>query len=169
MRARTLVGPVLAILLFAACSTSNTSDRAIEQLIESGEGISNVAVSNGEIAVEFDESEGGGLLSLGGGVVPAGLPIPVLDGGQVVSSVEQGETFAVALQYPVGRHGELLALYEDWVTGLAPGSVAETRSTNPRSNGWIGETDGASFRIVVQEDPGNSEDKGVSVVVTWEA
>jgi len=166
MNARVLVGLAASALFLAACGSS--SEIAIEQLIESGEGISNVAMEDGEVTIEFDESEGGGSLVLGGGEVPASLPIPVPDGGQVVSSIEHADTFAVVLQYSVGRYGEILSYYEDWVTGQATDSLTETGSANPRSDGWIGEIGDASFGIALLEGLDDSGNSVVSVILNWE-
>jgi len=167
MSTRLLVGFAALSLFVAACSS--VSETAIEQLVESGEGISNVAIDDGEITIEFDESEGGGSLVLGGGDIPSGLPMPVPDDGRVISSIEQGGTFAVVLQYPVGRYEEILSVYEDWVTGQATETLTETGSTNPRSDGWIGEIGDASFGIALLEGVDESGDPAVNVILNWEA
>lgn len=167
MRPRLLAGFTALVLLLAACG--GASEIAVEQLVESGEGISNVAIDDGEVTIEFDESEGGGSLVLGGGDIPAGLPMPVPDGGQVVSSIEQGGTLAVVLQYAVGRYREILAFYEEWVVGQATVSLTETASTNPRSDGWIGEIGDATFGIVLLEGVGESGEPAVSLILNWEA
>jgi len=166
MRVRTVIAFSTLGVLLAACSS--VTETAIEQLVESGEGISNVAIDDGEVTIEFEDSEGGGSLVLGGGDIPTGLPMPVPDGGEVLSSIEQGGNLAIVLQYTQGQYEEIFVLYQDWVAGQATDNLAETRSTNPRSDGWIGEIGDASFGIVLLDGVGESGEAAVSVILNWE-
>ncbi len=82
--------------------------------------------------------------------------------------LSKGAPFAVVLQYPAGQYGAILAFYEGWVAGQATDSLTETGSTNPRSDGWIGETGHATFSIALLEGPDESGNAAVSVVLNWE-
>lgn len=164
MKKQAVLVAALALLL-AGCG--GASDTIAKRLAETGEGVSNVEFDDGEVTVEFDDSQGGGSMVLGGGSVPVGLPMPVPDGGDVQSSVEQGATAAVVLGYPLDRFNELVALYSDWVDGQNAENVINANSTNPQSESWFGEISGTQFAITVVEGFGINGDPAAVVTFTW--
>ena len=159
--------PLTAVaLLLAACSSA--VEVATEQLAESSDGVSNVAIDDGEVTVEFEDEEGGGSMVIGGGEVPADLPVPVPDGGTVTSSLVQEGSYAVSLWYPADRYDSLVAFYSDWVAGQPTENLQETQSSNPRSNGWFGDIGGAVFIINIVEGPGPEGEQVANLIVNWE-
>ncbi len=167
MRRYLIVMVSASVLLVSACSS--IAETAVEQLAEGQEGVENVAIDDdGKITVEFEDEEGGGSFVIGGGDVPDGLPMPVPDGGNVMSSIEQGNTYSVMVMYPADRYDEILTLYADWVSGQDTTTLNETKSENPKSDGWSGEIGDASFVIGLFEGPGESGEPAVSVILSWE-
>lgn len=161
---------VLALVVTACGATAETvKEELTENLAEADDGIGKVEIDeDGEkVTVEFDDEEGGGSIVIGGGEVPTELPIPVPNGGQVGSSMEQGSGFMVVLYYPIDDFDDLEELYSDWVTGQDAENVVTNSMTNPRSASWYGETDEGVFAITLVEAADGSGDPAVMVSLTW--
>jgi len=154
-----------AALLVAACG--GTSETIAEKLVEAGEGVSDVEFDDGDVTVEFDDSQGGGSIVLGGGSVPSALPIPVPDGGDVQSAIERGSTAAAVLGYPLDRFAELVSFYSSWLDGQIVEGIARANSTNPQSESWFGEIAGTPFAITVTEGFGIDGNPAAIVTLTW--
>ncbi|MEA3511146.1 MAG: hypothetical protein U9R51_06900 [Actinomycetota bacterium] len=150
----------------AACSTA--SDIAMERIVESDESISGVAIDDGEITVEFDESEGGGSLTVGGGEIPDGFPLPVPDGGVIESSFGQGGTFGLFVRYPRSEYEALYSFYEQWVDENADTVLANTKTADPRTDGWIGEIGDASFGASLIESYEANDRPEMMLILNWE-
>ena len=63
--------------------------------------------------METDE----GSITLGGGELPDGFPIPFPDGYQVTSVFTSDEGEAVTVAYPGGDFDAIVAFYDDWTDG----------------------------------------------------
>jgi hypothetical protein len=118
---------LVMLLVLAACGSSadELGERIAEEAIEDefeGDVDVDIDEGGGEISIESDE----GSLTFGGGEVPEGLDIPLLDGGEVVTSIDNtsGDTVmqAASLQYGPGAYEELVGFYTDWV-----GDIEATR------------------------------------------
>lgn len=155
---------VLAIVA-AACG----SDTIAEQIIEGNDGITDVNIDDGEVTVEFDDEEGGGSLTVGGGDIPDGFPIPVPDGGTVQTSFEQSGSYAVGLAYPGEDFDDLTGFYDDWVASQEAENVSTSSTTNPRSQSWYGERADGEFVITLVEVPDGSGNPTVQVSLNWTA
>ncbi len=153
---------VLAILA-AGCG----SDTIAEQIIESNDGITDVNIDDDEVTIEFDDEEGGGSLTFGGGEIPDGLPIPVPGGGTVQTSFEQSGSYAVGLAYPGEDFDDLAEFYGDWVASQDAQNVSTSSTTNPRSQSWFGERADGEFIITLVEVPDGSGNPTVQVSLNW--
>lgn len=165
MRGLTLIVLVLSMTV-AACSTA--TDAAIGRIVEADESISDVAIDDGEIMVEFEDSEGGGLLTVGGGDVPEGFPLPVPDGGVVESSFAQGGTFGLFIRYPRPEYDTLYSFYEQWVGENADAVLAKTETADPRTDGWIGEVGEANFGVSLIESSEANDRPEMMPILNWE-
>ncbi len=154
------------VLIAASCSAG--TGVSTPQILAVDDEINSVEIDDGRVRIELDESAGGGSLVLGGGEVPKNLPIPIPGGGRVISSIAQGDSYAVALEYPPDRYEELREFYEDWVTARAVENVIATRSTDPRSDGWSGTIEDSSFVVTLLESPDDAGSPAASAVLTWE-
>lgn len=116
MRSGIVAVLMLAMLALAACS--NASETLTEQIIEAGgEGNVEVDLDDDSVSVSFEDEDGSGSFTVGGGEIPSGFPVPVPDGGEVMSVFESEGDVGAAVQYDAGRYDELVAFYEDWVAG----------------------------------------------------
>lgn len=155
-----------AALTVTACSTE--TDIAMERIVESDESISDVAIGEGEITVEFDESEGGGSLTVGGGEIPDGFPLPVPDGGVIESSFGQGGTFGLFVRYPRPEYETLYSFYEQWADENADTILANTKTDDPRTDGWIGEIGEANFGVSLIEASEANDRSEMMLILNWE-
>ena len=160
-------GLLLVMMAMVAAACSSASDTIAEQIIESGDGVTDVDVDGDQVTVEFDDVEGGGSIVIGGGEVPDGFAIDVPGGGEVASSFEQGGSYAVSLTYPIGDFDDLVDFYSDWVADQDAENVSNNSTTNPRSSGWYGETAEGQFAISLFEGADSSGNPAVSVTLSW--
>jgi len=154
------------LLVVVACSSA--TDVAIERIAEVDESISDVALDDGEITIDFDDSEGGGSLTVGGGDIPDDFPIPVPAGGVVESSFGQADTFGLFVRYPRPDYDTLYAFYEQWVDEHADTVLAKTETADPRTDGWIGEIDGANFGVSLMESTEANDRPEMMLILNWE-
>ena len=158
---------VLALsLIVAACSTA--TEAAIERIAEADESISDVVLDDGEITIEFDDSEGGGSLIVGGGDIPDDFPIPVPDGGAVESAFGQAGTFGLFVRYPRSDYDTLYAFFEQWVAENADTVLAKTETADPRTDGWIGESGDATFGVSLIESTEANDLPEMTLILNWD-
>lgn len=162
---------VVVALVATACGAAaeKVGEELTENLIETNDGVSKVEIDEDgdKVTVEFTDEEGGGSFVVGGGEVPDGLPIPVADGGEVGSSMEQGSGFMVVLYYPIDEFDDLEEFYADWIAGQEADNVVTNSMTNPRSASWYGETAEGTFAITLVEAADGSGNPAVMVSLTW--
>jgi hypothetical protein len=132
-------------LILTACQSA--SETIAEQLTEQVDGVDNVEFDSdtGEVKIETDE----GSITVGGGELPDGFPIPLPDGYQVTSVFTAEGTSAVSLAYPEGDFDTIVAFFEDW-TSSQPTEWSTSTSSISGDDGtidsasWI-EDEGSSF------------------------
>ncbi|MEN8041408.1 MAG: hypothetical protein ABFR95_07885 [Actinomycetota bacterium] len=158
---------VLALtLVLAACSSA--AEIAIEQLAEADDEVSNVEINDGEIKVEFEDEEGGGALVIGGGEIPDGFPIPVPDGGDVTSSIAQGNSYGVIINFPESAYDELVSFYEAWVADQSVEDLFTNSFESPRSTAWGGTIGEADFAVNVIDASDTTGTPGTMLMVNWD-
>lgn len=161
----------VAALVVTACGAAaeKVGEELAENIIETDDGVSKVDIDeDGEkVTVEFESEDGGGSIVVGGGEVPAGLPIPVPNGGEVGTSMEQGSGFMVVLFYPIDEFDDLEEFYSDWVADQVAENLVTNSMTSPRSASWYGETDEGSFAITLVEGADGSGDTAAMVSLSW--
>jgi hypothetical protein len=113
---RLAIGFVALTLVLTACQSAaeNLAENITEQIAEQADGIGDVDIDldSGEIKVETDD----GSITIGGGEVPDGFPIPFPDGYKVTSVFTNDESVAVSLAYPGGDYDQLVSFYDDWTS-----------------------------------------------------
>ncbi len=121
---------LIAALALVAAACGSVAERVVENAVENNAGIENVEIDqdSGEISIEFDDEDGSGSLTFGGGEIPDGFPIPLPDGGQVVAVIEQGDFQTVSLTYPGDRYDDVVEFFQEWADGL-PGQTDVSTST----------------------------------------
>ena len=160
-----------ALLFVAGCGGSDPAEEAanqLEQAIEAA-GDGSVAVDigdDGSVAIQVEGEDGS--MVIGGGDVPDGFPIPVPDGGQVISSFtgssDSGSGSSVVMQYPAGSYDDLVSTFEAWINANATdiGSF-HTDSADGSSTQLYGSiADGSTVMVIVTES-------GTDVAVTLSA
>lgn len=116
------------VMVVGACGgiAENAAESIIEQAIES-EGGGDVDIDfdgagDGEFNVSVDGEDGELSYSVGGGEMPTDFPIPMPDGGNVLSSStqESGDDRyqAVVVEYPGGEYDSLVSEYVDYFSGV---------------------------------------------------
>ena len=109
---------LLAAGALAASACSSAAEELSEQIVEAGgDGNVEVDIDDETVSVSFEDEDGSGSYTVGGGELPDDFPVPVPDGGEVVSVFEAEGDTAVAMTYDAGRYAELVDFYEDWVAG----------------------------------------------------
>lgn len=152
---RTATIIVAAVLVVTACQSAS------EQLAEQVAGVNDVDIDTdtGQIRIETDE----GSLSIGGGELPDGFPIPVPDGGDVMSVFTSGDQAAATVSYARDRYDELVRFYDEWTEGQSgdwntgSSSFAQGGQTM-RSSSWFGSDTGIDISIAVTDCFGLSGD-----------
>lgn len=134
---------------------------------EDGSSVSIDTDNEGSVAIQIDGDDGG-MAIIGGGEVPEGFPIPVPDGGQVISSIvgssDEGAGAQVMVQYPAGRFEELAASYQSWIDGQGlEVTTMDMSTTEAKMIQFIGSgADGSGVMISVTD----AEDGVVVMLVT---
>ena len=119
-------GVVTFALLAAGCG--GAAEIVNEQLLESIEGVENVEIDQDSGEFEITIEQDGESITIGGGEVPAGLSVPVVDGGQVTGSASSDTNISVSLMYPGDQFDALVADYQAWADGSGL-EVQKTEST----------------------------------------
>lgn len=167
MRGRSLAGVVGLVLVVASCGGGN----AVEEILESQEGIDNVEFDEGDASFTITDDEGNTLsvtgddesltitgddgetaAVFGGGELPDGFPIPVLPGGTVQSVIETPQGALVILEFSTADFDfdTLAAYYEAFSKESGVTVVASTKiDATPKVATWSLEKDGANFNILV--------------------
>lgn len=125
-RSIVLIGILALVASACGAAAENVAENLAERALES-EGGGNVDLDideeSGEVSVQMESGDGSGSLTIGGGELPDGFPIPVPDGGEVMSTfsseTEEGTSYSVTISYPADRYEELASFYEDWIDGQA--------------------------------------------------
>ena len=116
MHRTSVVLAIVALVVTACGGVDEISEGIAERALESaGEGDVDVDFSTDEdgfsASVETDE----GSFAIGGAAeVPAGLEMPVPDGGNATASGTDASSIFVSLVYPGDRYDEIVATYESW-------------------------------------------------------
>lgn len=139
---RILVVLVAMTLVLAACQSSG--EQISEQLAEQIDGVDEVDINadTGEVKIETDD----GSISIGGGEIPDGFPIPAPDGYEVQAVFTSDTEGSVSLVYPQDRFDELAAFYGDWTAGQPGDWANNTNSYNTadgqsvRNTTWFSDT-----------------------------
>ena len=123
---RIALGFVALALLLTACQSA--AEVITEQVIEEAVGGGDVKIDteSGEVSVETDD----GAITVGGGEVPGGFPIPLPDGYEVAAVVTSGRSSTVSLAYPNGDFAAIQAFYDDWTSGQSDEWSASTSSVS---------------------------------------
>ena len=143
----------LAVLALTACSSA--SETLTEQIIESGGGGNvDVDIDDETVTMSFEDEEGSGELTIGGGEIPAGFPVPVPDGGEVLSVFESEGNVGATVLYDVDRYDELVAFYEEWVAGADLGELqtSSTEFEGLQSSQWFSPTAGTFISVSESAD-----------------
>lgn len=138
----------LALSLTACQSVSeNIAENIVEQVAEQADGVGDVDfdVESGEISVETED----GSVTIGGGEIPDGFPIPVPDGYVVTSVFTSDGDASVSLAYGDGSYTDIEAFYDDWTEGQSAewskssSSISTEEGTLDNAN-WS-DNEGGSF------------------------
>ena len=169
MRGRAIVAVIGLTLVVASCGGGNT----VEGLLESQEGIDNVEFNEGEGSFTITDDEGNTMsvsgddesltitddegetaAVFGGGEVPDGFPIPIMDGGTVQSVIETPQGALVIVEFPIADfdYDSLVAFYEDFSEGPGIAVTGSTKiETAPRFTTLSLEKGDARFSIVITD------------------
>lgn len=117
-------------LLISACQSA--SEQLTEQILEQQDGVDNVEfdADSGQVSVETED----GSITIGGGEVPAGFPVPFPDGYEVTSVFDSESDSSVAVLYPPDRYDELVSFYENWAASQ-PGEWSASNNTFDSADG----------------------------------
>ena len=121
----------IVALLAAACQAA--SEQLTEQIIEQsagGDADVDLDLDTGRVSVQTED----GSITVGGGEVPAGFPVPFPDGGSVQSVFQSDDGASVSMAYPRDRYEDLVAYYTDWVAGQG-GEWSTSSFTNDTGDG----------------------------------
>ncbi len=140
---------LIAALALIAAACGSAAETIAEQVAENNPGIENFDIDpdTGEATVEFTDDEGGGSLTFGGGEIPDGFPIPIPDGGEILSSASQASLQLVTLTYPIDRYDGLVEFYQDWLDGT-DGETGTFTATGASANASFFNAD-LGFNVLV--------------------
>lgn len=126
---------IIAVIAVVAAACGAATEQLTEQIIEqSGGGDADVDLDldSGQVSVETED----GSITIGGGEIPDGFPVPFPDGGNVQSTFVSDGAASVSVAYPKDRFDELVAYYEDW-TASQGGEWSTSTFTNDDGNGGV--------------------------------
>lgn len=114
---RIAIAIVALALILAGCQSvsENIAENIAENLAEGVEGVGDVDIDteSGEISIKTDD----GAITIGGGEIPDGFPIPAPDGYIVASVFTNDESSNVSLAYPGADFAAIETFYDDWTAG----------------------------------------------------
>jgi hypothetical protein len=179
-----LAGAVL--LLVAGCGGSDPAEEAANQLEDVLENVGDGSVAididddgsvnidvqgddgdGGDVSISSNDNDGSvaiqvdgedGSMVIGGGDVPDGFPIPIPDGGQVLSSFsgssDSGAGSSVLVQYPPGSYDDLVSTFASWIdANTSESGTFNTDTADGKSTQFFGEAaDGSAVIVVVTDD-----------------
>jgi hypothetical protein len=136
---------VAMVLVLAACQSAG--EQLSEQVLEQVDGVDDVDINTdtGEVNVVTDD----GSLTIGGGEIPDGFPIPAPDGYEVLAVFMAEDEGSVSLLYPQDRFDELTSFYMDWVGSQPEEWSSSTNTFNTadgetvRNHSWFSDTGSA--------------------------
>ena len=147
---RIAIGLVASALALTACQ--GASEVIAEQIAEQTDGVDNVEIDadTGEVKIETDEGD----ITIGGGEIPDDFPVPVPDGGEVMTVFASPDGGSVTVSYAIDRYDDLVSYYNDWTNGQ-PGEWNLNTATytagdqTTRSTSWFGTTANEDVAITV--------------------
>lgn len=140
---RRLIPAIVVALVVVACG--NAAEEITERAIE------NAAGDEGDVDIEIDEESGSGTMvietddgtqtmSFGGGELPDGLEVPVMDGGTVMGATESeagDQSFIqVSLEYENADFDALVAFYDDYFDGMSDTFRNEYSDASSKTVSW---------------------------------
>lgn len=133
---------VFGLVVLGACSGGDIA----EQIIEQQEGVGDVEIDEdtGEVSIETED----GSAVIGGGEIPADLPVPVPDGGTVQAVFQQDAGYSVSVQYS-GGFDDIVDFYADWIDSQGLEVANRTDSSEPNAVSWALTEGTASYSINV--------------------
>jgi hypothetical protein len=147
---RLAIGLVAGTLALTACQSA--SEVLTEQILEQVDGVDNVEIDTdtGQVNIETDE----GSVSIGGGDIPDGFPVPVPNGGDVTAVFTSPDGSSVTLTYAIDRYDELVMFYADWTAGQQgewnmSASTFSSGEQTIRSSSWSGSTANEDVNVTV--------------------
>jgi hypothetical protein len=152
-RIHVLVLLTVAALVASACSSA--AETLTEQIVEAGaEGDVDVNIDDETVSVSFEDEDGSGSFTVGGGEIPSDFPVPVPDGGEVMSIFESEGDIGAAVSYDAGSYDELVAFYEDWVAGadLPELQTSTAEYEGARSVQWFSPSAGTYVSVTETPD-----------------
>jgi len=145
-------------------------DGSVDINVQGDEGDGDVSISSnsndGSVAIQVEGEDGS--MVIGGGDVPDGFPIPIPDGGQVISSFtgssDSGSGSTVVMQYPAGSYDDLVSTFESWINANASdtGSFHSDSADGSSTQLYGSIADGSTVMVIVTES-------GTDVAVTLSA
>ncbi len=147
---RIAIGIAAGALALTACQSAG--EVLTEQIVEQVDGVGNVEIDadTGEVKIETDEGD----ISIGGGDIPDDFPVPVPDGGEVMTVFASPDGGSVTVSYAIDRYDDLVSYYNDWTNGQ-PGEWNLNTATytagdqTTRSTSWYGTTANEDVAITV--------------------
>ena len=130
-RVAVLVSVFALVVAGCASATEGITEQIIEQS-SGGEADVDLDLDSGQVSVETED----GSISIGGGDIPDGFPVPFPDGGDVQSTFTSDDAAAVSVAYARDRYDELVGYYENWVAGQ-PGEWSTSSFTNDDGSGGV--------------------------------
>ncbi len=160
--------PVLVAVALVLAACQSATENLTEKLIEQSAGVDdvNIDTNSGELNIETDE----GSISIGGGEIPDGFPIPLPDGGEVMSVFDAPQSTLVSLLYRGDRYDELVVYFDDWSSSQGgdwsrgTSSFDQGDGTMVRTANWFG--DDMAITITDCIDPDSNGDAMNAVCVS---
>lgn len=129
---------VIALFLIIATACGSAAEQLAENAIENelGENVDlDIDTDSGEIRIQSED----GSAVFGGGEIPAGLVVPVPDGGNVVTAFEgnDGDTvqYSVSVDFPGGSYEDIVAFYDERI-GTGDGVTRVESTAGGRITSW---------------------------------
>ncbi|MEA2010657.1 MAG: hypothetical protein U9N78_08135 [Actinomycetota bacterium] len=134
---RIAVGLFALALVLTACQSA--AEVISEQVIEEAVGGGDVKIDtdSGEVSLETDD----GSITIGGGELPDGFPVPLPDGYKVTGVFTSDRSSTVSLAYPEGDFAAIEAFFDDWTSDQS----GEWSKSNSSISGDEGSMDNANW------------------------
>lgn len=159
---------VLMVLVALVAACGNTTETVVENIAEQAAERSLESETGGDVDIDIDENSGQGSITIeseegdtsiqfGGGEIPDELSIPVMDGGEVLtSSVMSGDDAFVfaTVQYPESMLDDLVAFYRDFFDGLDDVVTQEMSGDGVEIWSWLADDPSVTVNISHSGDEG---------------